>query len=100
MTPPSDFVPAGFREWVFRPFISNLATPWENVYIESFNGKYRNEFLNREIFYTLKEAKVLIEMAHGIRHVQNVNVAHPVLAYLRKSLPSLMYSLIDYFYKI
>ena len=36
-------------------------SPWENGYIESFNGKLRDELLNGEIFYTLTEAKVLIE---------------------------------------
>jgi len=36
-------------------------SPWENGYIESFNGKMRDELLNREIFTTLTEAKVLIE---------------------------------------
>jgi transposase InsO family protein len=36
-------------------------SPWENRYIESFNGKLRDEFLDREIFYTLGEAEVLIE---------------------------------------
>lgn len=36
-------------------------SPWENGYIESFNGKMRDELLNREIFYTLQEAKVIIE---------------------------------------
>ena len=36
-------------------------SPWENGYIESFNGKLRDELLNGEIFYTLLEAKVLIE---------------------------------------
>ena len=36
-------------------------SPWENGYIESFNGKLRDELLNREIFTTLIEAKVLIE---------------------------------------
>jgi putative transposase len=36
-------------------------SPWENGYIESFNGKLRNKLLNREIFTTLEEAKVLIE---------------------------------------
>ena len=36
-------------------------SPWENGYIESFNGKLRDELLNREIFMTLEEAKVLIE---------------------------------------
>ncbi len=37
------------------------ASPWENGYIEFFNGKLRDELLDREIFYTLLEAKVLIE---------------------------------------
>lgn len=36
-------------------------SPWENGYNESFNGKLRDELLNGEIFYTLREAKVLIE---------------------------------------
>ena len=35
--------------------------PTQNVFIESFNGKLRNELLNGEIFYTLREAQVLIE---------------------------------------
>jgi len=37
-------------------------SPWENGYIESFNGKMRDELLAGEIFYSLKEAQVLIEM--------------------------------------
>ena len=36
-------------------------SPWENGYIESFNGKLRDELLNREVFTTLTEPKVLIE---------------------------------------
>jgi putative transposase len=36
-------------------------SPWENGNIESFNGKLRDELLNREIFETLLEAKVLVE---------------------------------------
>jgi transposase InsO family protein len=36
-------------------------SPWENGYIESFNGKPKDELLNREIFTTLTEAGVLIE---------------------------------------
>jgi transposase InsO family protein len=36
-------------------------SPWENGYCESFNGKQRDELLNGEIFYTLREAPVLIE---------------------------------------
>ena len=37
------------------------ASPWENGYVESFNGKLRDEMLNREIFDTVGEAKVLVE---------------------------------------
>ena len=36
-------------------------SPWENGYNESFNGKLRDALLNGEIFYTLKEAQILIE---------------------------------------
>jgi len=36
-------------------------SPWENGYIESFNGKLRHKLLNREMFTTLTEAKILIE---------------------------------------
>ena len=36
-------------------------SPWENGYIESFNGKLRDEVLNREVFDTLLEAKVLVK---------------------------------------
>ena len=36
-------------------------SPWENGYVESFNGKLRDELLNMEVFTTLTEARVLIE---------------------------------------
>lgn len=36
-------------------------SPWENGYCESFNGKLRDELLNGEIFYSLREAQVIIE---------------------------------------
>ena len=36
-------------------------SPWENGYVESFNGQLRDELLDREIFYTLTEAKILLE---------------------------------------
>jgi transposase InsO family protein len=45
-----------------KPLFIEPGSPWENGYIESFNGKMRDEFLNGEILYRLKEAKVLIEM--------------------------------------
>ncbi len=36
-------------------------SPWENGYCESFNARFRDEFLNGEIFYSLREAQILIE---------------------------------------
>jgi transposase InsO family protein len=47
-------------------------SPWENGYCESFNSKLRDELLNGEIFYSLAEAKVIIEA--GRRHY---NTEHP-----------------------
>jgi transposase InsO family protein len=44
-----------------RTLFIEPGSPWENGYVESFNGKFRDELLNREIFYSLTEAKVLIE---------------------------------------
>jgi len=40
---------------------NTLESPWENCYIEAFNGNLRDELLQREVFTTLLEAKVLIE---------------------------------------
>jgi transposase InsO family protein len=53
------------RRWLNRLEVNTLfiepGSPWENGYVESFNGKLRDELLNRETFYTLIEAKVLTE---------------------------------------
>lgn len=43
------------------PLFIQPGSPWENGYCESFNGKMRDECLDGEIFYSLKEAKILIE---------------------------------------
>ncbi|MFZ4638605.1 MAG: integrase core domain-containing protein, partial [Pirellulales bacterium] len=52
------------REWLERVGVKTLSiepgSPWENGYVESFNGKLRDELLDREVFDTLLEAKVLI----------------------------------------
>jgi putative transposase len=53
-------------------------SPWENGYIESFNGKLRDELLNREIFTTLAEASILIE---GWRKEYNQEQPHSALNY-------------------
>jgi len=53
------------REWLawleVRTLYVEPGSPWENGYCEAFNGKLRDELLDREIFYTLREARVLIE---------------------------------------
>jgi putative transposase len=60
-----EFTATVVREWLGRVNVGTLfiepGSPWENGYIESFNGKFRDELLNGEIFYTLMEAKILIE---------------------------------------
>jgi transposase InsO family protein len=54
------------RAWLKRlevkPLFIEPGSPWETGYIESFNGKMRDELLAGEIFYSLKEAQILIEM--------------------------------------
>ena len=45
-----------------KPLFIEPGSPWENGYVEFLIGRMRNELLNGEIFYTLKEAQVLIEM--------------------------------------
>ena len=61
----SEFTAKAVRTWLQKVGVQALyiepGSPWENGYIESFNGKLRDELLNGEIFYTLTEAKVLIE---------------------------------------
>jgi putative transposase len=60
-----EFTAVIVRRWLQRLRVQTLfiepGSPWENGYNESFNGKLRDEFLNREIFYSLREAQVLIE---------------------------------------
>jgi len=60
-----EFVARELRKWLARPGTGTLyiepGSPWENGYCESFNGKLRDVCLNGEIFYSLKEAQVVIE---------------------------------------
>jgi transposase InsO family protein len=53
-------------------------SPWENGYNESFNEKLRDEILNREIFYNIKEARVVIE---NWRKEYNTIRSHSSLGY-------------------
>ena len=60
-----EFIAHKLRDWLHSLEVKTLyiepGSPWENGYCESFNGKMRDEFLNGEIFYSLKEAQILIE---------------------------------------
>jgi len=61
----SEFTAKAVRKWLAELGVKTLfiepGSPWENGYIESFNGKMRDELLNMELFTTLMEAQVLIE---------------------------------------
>jgi transposase InsO family protein len=77
-----EFIAKALREWIrhhrcqtayIRP-----GSPWENGYCESFNSKLRDELLDGEIFYTLKEARTVIE---GWRQQYNTVRPHSSLSY-------------------
>jgi len=60
-----EFIAQALRDWLAAVGAKTAyimpGSPWENGYCESFNSKLRDELLNGEIFYTLKEAKIVIE---------------------------------------
>ena len=60
-----EFVARDLRKWLADTGAKTLyiepGSPWENGYCESFNSKLRDEFLNGEIFYSMKEIRVLAE---------------------------------------
>ena len=78
----AEFTSKRVRDWLSFLEVNTLfiepGSPWENGYVESFNGKMRDELLNREIFYTLDEAKVLVERW---RHEYNRIRPHSSLGY-------------------
>jgi len=71
-----EFTATAIREWLGKVGAKTLyiepGSPWENGYVESFNGKLRDELLDREIFYTLQEVQVLTE-----QYRQNYNRIRP-----------------------
>ena len=73
---------APLRQWLAglgtRPLYIEPGSPWESGYCESFNGKLRDECLNLEIFYSLKEARIVIEQWR--RHYNTVR-PHSALGY-------------------
>jgi putative transposase len=60
-----EFVAQTVRDWIkavgAKAAYIEPGSPWENRYVESFNARFRDELLNGEIFYSLKEAQIVIE---------------------------------------
>jgi transposase InsO family protein len=60
-----EFIAQKVRDWIAAVGAKTAyiapGSPWENGYCESFNARFRDELLNGELFYTLREAKILIE---------------------------------------
>ena len=61
----SEFTAEKLRKWLSDVGAKTLyiepGSPWENGYCESFNGKLQDECLKGEIFYSLKEARIVLE---------------------------------------
>ncbi|MDP6680655.1 MAG: IS3 family transposase [Pelagibacteraceae bacterium] len=77
-----EFVAQAVRDWIkavgAKTAYIEPGSPWENGYCESFNARFRDECLNGEIFYTLKEAQIIIEQWR--RHYNTVR-PHSALGY-------------------
>ena len=77
-----EFVAQAVQEWIARRGFKTLyikpGSPWQNAYSESFNSRFRDEFLNRELFSGLLEAKVL---GKEHRHRHNHQRPHSSLDY-------------------
>ncbi len=82
-----EMVAKNLRRWLAcvgtKTMYIEPGSPWENGYCEAFNGKFRDELLNGEIFYTLREAQIIIERW---RHQYNAIRPHSSLNY-RPSAP-------------
>jgi transposase InsO family protein len=77
-----EFVAQAVRDWIkavgAKTAYIEPGSPWENGYCESFNARFRDELLNGEIFYTLKDAQIIIEQWR--RHY-NTQRPHSALGY-------------------
>jgi transposase InsO family protein len=77
-----EFIAKELRKWIAAVGVKTAyimpGSPWENGYCESFNSKLRDELLDGEIFYTLKEAQIVIE---GWRQYYNTVRPHSSLGY-------------------
>jgi transposase InsO family protein len=77
-----EFVAPAVQDWIgavgARTAYIDPGSPWENGYCESFNARFRDELLNGEIFYSVREAQILIEQWR--RHY-NTKRPHSALRY-------------------
>ena len=77
-----EFVALAVRDWITavgaKTAYIEPGSPWENGYCESFNGRFRDELLNGEVFYTLREAQIIIEKW---RQHYNTKRPHSALGY-------------------
>ena len=77
-----EFIAEIFRNWIAAIGAATAyiepGSPWQNGYCESFNARLRDILLNGEVFYTLKEAKIIIEQ--GGKHY-NTKIPHSALGY-------------------
>jgi putative transposase len=77
-----EFVAQAVRNWITavgaRAAYIEPGSPWENGYVESFNARFRDELLNGEIFYSLREAQIVIE---NWRRHYNTKRPHSALGY-------------------
>jgi transposase InsO family protein len=77
-----EFIARAVREWLASERIATLyiepGSPWQNAYSESFNSRFRDEFLDRELFDSLTEAQVL---GGGYRREHNERRPHSALGY-------------------
>jgi len=77
-----EFIAEAVRDWIkaagARTAYIEPGSPWENGYCESFNGRMRDELLNGEIFYSLREAQIIIERW---RNHYNTKRPHSALGY-------------------
>ena len=77
-----EFIAQAVRDWIAavgtKTAYIEPGSPWENGYCESFNGRFRDELLNGEIVYSLREAQIIIE--EWRRHY-NTKRPHSALSY-------------------
>jgi len=78
-----EFVSIHVRNWLDHLGVGTLfiepGAPWQNGYVESFNSRFRDEFLNVELFHTIKEARML---AQKWRMAYNQTRPHSALNYM------------------